>query len=106
MGATAATAAQMQVMSYMAYEAGGVIPGISGQAVPIIAHAKETVLPENMTRKLNAASGEGNAGHTINLSDNPTVNTIDSKGMADTLREHGETLGNIFADMLRKKNLA
>ena len=90
----------------LAFEEGGLIPGSVGTAVPIVAHAGETVIPENITRKLNQATGDGNASRPIEFNYHVNANNIDTKGMTDALREHGEFISNMVLNELRKKNVA
>lgn len=104
LGAAAASAAFAQVMGYMAFEQGGIVPGRSGMAVPAIVHGGEMVLPTSLSRKMQESAG--GAGRHIHMTYAPTVNAISSKGVADVLREHGEVLGGIMQDELRRANLA
>jgi hypothetical protein len=53
--------AAAETMSAMAFERGGIVPGSSGSAVPITAHAKEMVLPEHISSFIQSAAA-GAAG--------------------------------------------
>jgi hypothetical protein len=48
--------AAAETMSAMAFERGGIVPGTSGQPVPITAHAKEMVLPEHISSFIQGAA--------------------------------------------------
>lgn len=109
LGTAAAQAAFAQVMAYGAFEKGGIVPGAVGQAVPIIAHAGEGVMTERLTRGvLNAAGAgsNGSSGNTIHLHYNPSISSIDTRGVSDMLREHGEAFTNHMMNELRRSNAA
>lgn len=102
-GAAMASAA----LGFALFEKGGIVGGMTGSAVPIIAHAGEAVLPERLTSRLNsAAGGGGNAGHTINVNYSPTIHALSSSGMSDVLREHGEMMTEYMMGQLRRRNAA
>jgi hypothetical protein len=57
--AVSADAAAAAVMATIAFERGGIVPGSSGTAVPVLAHAKEMVLPEHLSTFVqDAAAGK------------------------------------------------
>lgn len=85
-------------------EHGGVVPGRTGEAVPILAHANEAVLPAPLTAMLTTAagngSGVGNAGHSFTSVSNIHATVLDPRGLeafADRTRDmHGRQM-NKFA---------
>jgi len=85
LGAAAAAAA---FALCMAFEKGGVVPGRSGDGVPILAHAGEAVLPQPMTSMLMnvANTGGGTGGHTFRSSSTINATVLDSKGLAGFAR--------------------
>jgi hypothetical protein len=51
-----ASEAAAETLAGMAFEHGGIVPGASGQPVPITAHAKEMVLPEHISSFIQSAA--------------------------------------------------
>ena len=73
--ALGAVAAATVFAAALAFEQGGIIPGQSGQAVPITGHAGEAVLPEHLTSfLLNAAGNTSNSTTNSSSSSSTSVN--------------------------------
>ena len=105
----APVAAAAAFAAVLAFEKGGLIPGASGQAVPMIGHAGEMVLPQHISHFVQMAaanSSGGNSGRSINVTYAPHLSAIDTKGMADMLRKNGEAFTDFFAGEMRKRNAA
>jgi hypothetical protein len=78
-------ASTMAYASMVALEKDGTV----GRTGPALVHAGEAVLPRNLTTMLQGAAGKGNAGR-VNLTYHAHVSAIDTRGVSDLLREHGE----------------
>jgi hypothetical protein len=90
-------------MAMSSFEEGGIVGGMRGSPVPIVAHAGEAVLPERLTSRLNDASG-GIGGGDVHLHYSPTVHAIDSFGMSDALKGHSEEISAMVMSELRRAN--
>ena len=84
-----AAEAAAETLGGIAYEKGGIIPGTVGQAVPIIGHAGEAVLPEKITNFIygaadhiaNSLSSVSNSSSTNSTTHvRPTININHSGG--------------------------
>jgi len=106
----APVAAAAAFAAVLAFEKGGLVPGGRGEAVPVVAHAGEAVLPAKLTNFLvNAASSgaaSGNAGRSINVNYSPTIHAIDTRGVSDMMREHASIMAEALAGELRRRNAA
>jgi hypothetical protein len=97
-GVAAATfAAVMAFAPLAAFEAGGVVGGMSGMPVPIMAHAGERVLSapqtQNFERMVNSSTSNSRSAH-INYS--PTISgAFDHASMKQTLATHSEDILSI-----------
>jgi hypothetical protein len=101
----AAPAAFAATVAFGAQE-GGIIPGASGQAVPMIGHAKELVLPENLSTAFQnmvasggAAASGGATGHTFAFA--PVVHAMDAEGVDRVLSKHSRTFQKHVANWFR-----
>jgi hypothetical protein len=66
---------------------------------------REAVLPRNITTMLQGAAGHGNAGRGIMVNYHTHVSAIDTRGVSDLLREHGEQISTHFASEMRRRNM-
>jgi len=104
-----AAMAAMAFTSVMAFEAGGIAPGVEqGDVVPARLTPGEAVIPKKLTEGLTrAAEGGGmGGGHhtTVHIHQTNHVNTIDGDGMRDTLEKHADELERHIGKSLRKMN--
>jgi len=90
----------------LAFDKGGIVPGVSGNAVPAVVHAGEMVLPPKVANFIQTAATNGNGGPSVNIHYAPTVNAISTRGMQDALREHGELVTSLVMTEMRKRNAA
>ena len=94
--ALAIVAAGATFAAMMAFEEGGIVPGVGrGDIVPAMLTPGEGVVP-----------GMGGGGHTYHLHVRPTyhVQTIDGDGMQDALEKHSDQLQRHIQNTLRKMN--
>lgn len=63
------------------------------------------MLPRNITTVLQGAAGHGNAGRGIMVNYRAHVSAIDTRGVSDLLREHGEQFSTQFAGEMRRRNM-
>ena len=73
-----AASAASATEAYIAFEKGGIIPGKRGEAVPIIGHAGEAVLPQRLSTFLNTAANTSIANSASTT--NNTTNNTTSRG--------------------------
>ncbi|HET9285425.1 MAG TPA: hypothetical protein VFR24_26030 [Candidatus Angelobacter sp.] len=107
LGAAAATATFAAVMAFgsLTSAAGGFYEVDRDQLALI--HKKEMVLPASIAERLrsNLASGaDSSADLHVHVYSN--VNAIDSASFKDTIKQHGNMIGNEVARILKKRNLA
>jgi len=69
-------------------------------------HKKEMVLPAGIADRLRTtvAGGGGDSGMNVNVFHN--VNAIDAASFQDTIKKHGNMIGNEVARVLKKKGLS
>jgi hypothetical protein len=84
----------------MAFEQGGEIPGDG--AVPIIAHAGETVVTKALTDQVKGNVGKGGKGHTVNV--HTTVNAVDAENFGQLLNKHASVVAAHVTGQLRRMN--
>ena len=100
-GAIEASAAFVGVM---AFEQGGLIPGIG--AVPIIGHGGETVVTKALTDRVESSERGGGKGsgsqNTWNFS--PTVHAMDAEGVDRVLAKHSSVFQRHIAATVRRMN--
>jgi hypothetical protein len=105
--AATAYAATMSFVGLAAFDQGGVVGGMGGMPVPIMAHAGERVLSapqtQNFERMVNQTGGGG--GHSTHLHYNGQVNAFDKNGMRETLRTHAEDILQIVREGLNTGKL-
>jgi hypothetical protein len=105
LGAAAAAATFSAVMAFssLTSAAGGFYEVDSDQLAFI--HRREMVLPAGIADRLRntieAGGGEGNRGVHIHLYH--SVNAIDSASFKDTIRQHGQMIGDEVARVLRRR---
>jgi hypothetical protein len=87
--------------SLIAFEKGGIV----GRTGPALVHQDEAVLPRKLTAMLQGAAGHGNTGREIVVNYHAHVSAIDTKGISDLLREHGEQFSTHFASEMRRRNM-
>jgi hypothetical protein len=106
LGAAAAAATFAAVMAFgsVTSAAGGFYEVDRDQLAFI--HKKEMVLPAGIADRLRTtvAGGGGDSGMNINVFHN--VNAIDSASFQDTIRKHGNMIGNEVARVLKKRQSA
>jgi len=106
LGAAAAAATFAAVMAFgsVTSAAGGFYEVDRDQLAFI--HKKEMVLPAGIADRLRTtvAGGGGDSGININVFHN--VNAIDSASFQDTIRKHGNMIGNEVARVLKKRQSA
>ena len=98
MGAPAAGASAM--VSAMAFEYGGEIPG-SG-AVPIMAHGGETVVTKALTDQVKGNRSGGGGGHTVHVTQH--IHTMDAEGFERVLAKNASAVQRHVTSTLRKMN--
>jgi hypothetical protein len=89
----------------MAFEQGG----LTGEGGLSVLHPKEMVLPQHLSdfvqKAASGASGDtSNPAHSFNYTAH--INAIDSTGMADALKDHGELMFKMVQGQMRNRNLA
>lgn len=93
--------------SLAAFEAGGVVQGMSGMPVPIMAHAGERVLntmqTQNFERMVNQTSSPSLTQH---LHYEPKINAYDRTGMRSTLQSHADDILGIVRDGINTGRLS
>jgi hypothetical protein len=97
----------MAFASVMAFEGGGIVPGVGrGDIVPARLEPGETVLPRRMTEKLSKASDSGDSRPhmQVHIHHSPTIHALDSQGMDRVLTKHADTLQQHFERTVRKMN--
>jgi hypothetical protein len=100
-------AATLAFTSVMAFHNGGMVPGVGyGDIVPAMLEPGETVIPKAMTEKLSSGGSDSNSRGDVHLHFRPTyhVQTIDSGGVRDMLRQHNQEFSKHFQGELRKMN--
>jgi hypothetical protein len=92
----------------MAFEEGGIVPGVErGDVVPARLSPGETVLPKQMTERLNnaAGSGDNNRPH-VHVHHYPTyhISAIDGASVRGMLKTHQREFSQHFHSEVRKLN--
>jgi len=102
-GAAAATFAAV-----MAFEAGGIVPGVENfDSVNAKVMPGEAILPKQLTENLSHAArhGNGSGGEThIHVHQALHVNALDRDGVDEVLTKHADTFKKHFHDHVRKLN--
>ena len=96
----------------MAFDGGGIVPGINGgrDSVNAVLGPEEMVLPAPLSTGLqqmikDGVAGNKNAGDThLHYSNTYHVNTIDGDGMREALEAHSDMVQGHIQGVLRKRN--
>ena len=94
----------------MAFEGGGVVPGIGrGDIVPAMLSPGEGIVPGGVMDGLNKMAREGGMGggthyHVHGVHFAPTVHALDSEGVDRVLDKHSDKFQRHFENTLRKMN--
>jgi hypothetical protein len=101
--------AAMAFASVMAFEGGGLVPGVGrGDVVPAMLTPGEAVIPKKLTEGLTNAAEHGglDRGPDVHVHHTPTyhIHAIDADGVNQMLREHGEKFTQHATNTLRKMN--
>ncbi len=107
----APTLGAMAFASMMAFEAGGIVPGVEkGDVVPARLTPGEGIIPKNLMEGLtNAAkhgdvSGSGGDTH-VHLHNTYHLQALDNTGIQAVLDRHGDALEQHVGNALRKKGM-
>jgi hypothetical protein len=106
----APTMAAAAFASVMAFEVGGIVPGVGrGDIVPAMLTPGEAVLPKDLTEGLTNAAKFGNLGGQsgdihVHVHHNPTIHALDAQGMERVLQKNAHVLTRHFHNELRKLN--
>jgi hypothetical protein len=96
-----AIAGSLAFASVMAFAEGGEVPGVGpGDTVPAMLTPGETVVTKSLTDQVKNSRGGG--GHTFHFA--PTVNAVDSDGVADMLDKHEAVFTAKMTSILRKNH--
>jgi hypothetical protein len=92
--------------SVMAFERGGIVPGIGhGDVVPAMLTPGEGVLPKKLMERINAAPDVSDGPrYTVHVHHSNTIHALDSDGVDAVLRKHGDKLHRHVENTLRKMN--
>jgi hypothetical protein len=93
----------------MAFEKGGIVPGIGGvDTVPAMLTPGEGIVPKGVMEGLSDMARNGNAGgaphYHVNMRNTYHVNTIDGDGMQGTLEKHSDQLQRHVEKAIRRLN--
>ncbi len=104
------TLAAAAFASVMAFEEGGIVPGVErGDVVPARLSPGEAVLPRTLTENLSNAAKTGSSGPqaSVHFHHSPTyhVNTIDGDGMRDTLAKHADVVEKHMESAFRRRGM-
>jgi hypothetical protein len=97
--------------SVMAFEQGGIVPGVeTGDVVPTRTTPGEAILPKGLTEMLTNAAKFGSPngdGPDVHFHHSPTyhINTIDGDGMKATLDRHADVIEKHVENTFRKKGM-
>ncbi len=97
----------MAFASVMAFNAGGMVPGVDNfDSVNARLTPGETVIPKQMTERLNRAAEGGDSKPHVTIHHSPTyhVQTIDGDGIRQTLTKHKEEFSRHVNAELRRMN--
>jgi hypothetical protein len=97
--------------SVMAFEQGGIVPGVEqGDVVPTRTTPGEAILPKGLTEMLTNAAKFGNNGdnremHVHQHEHNWNINAFDSDGMDRVLTKHSDVIEKHVENQFRKKGM-
>lgn len=95
-GAAAASyAGALSFLGLAAFEKGGIVGGMSGMPVPIMAHAGERVLTTQQTQNFERVANSTSNHRAVNIHYNPSINAYDRSGMKQTLTAERDTILSI-----------
>jgi hypothetical protein len=105
----APTLAAVGFAAMMAFEGGGIVPGVAhGDVVPAMLTPGETVIPKDMTERLNRAtdSGGGQTRGETHFHYHAThhIHAIDGASVEKMLDKHGDKFERHFFDRVRNMN--
>lgn len=100
----ASTFAQIVSFTPVASAAGGWdVPGsISPGGALTLIHPNEMVLPPSIANAIRSGGGGPGGGGDVHVHYSPTIHAIDARGMREALREHGDTLRDIYRQQQRE----
>jgi hypothetical protein len=111
MVAPVSEAAYTQLSSFIPrvnFHAAGGYYEVNGDQIGLV-HDKEMVLPAGIANRLRStidSMGEGGgSGRGINVNVYHSVNAIDASSFKDTIRQHGNMIGNEVARVIRRNSL-
>lgn len=98
----------MAFAAAMAFNEGGMVPGVENyDAVPAKLTPGETVIPKQMTERLNRAAGDGDqpprAIH-VSVNHSPTIHALDAQSMERVLEKNAAAVSRHVEHTLRKMN--
>jgi hypothetical protein len=102
--------AAMAFASMMAFEEGGIVPGVGrGDVTPAMLTPGESVLPKQLTEGLTRAAEGGSMGGDTHVHVHHhavyNVQAFDSAGVDKVLQQHGEKFVDHAARELRRRNM-
>jgi hypothetical protein len=100
----------MAFSSMMAFEEGGIVPGVErGDVVPARLTPGEGIIPKPLMDNLTHAAQSGDTGRGgdthVHVHMTNHVNTIDGDGMQQTLEKHADVVEQHVYHALRKRNM-
>jgi len=99
-------AAAAAFAAVLAFERGGIIPGGIGEAVPMLGHGQEMVLPAHVSNWVLQAAGarpDGSGGSSNFHYHAPEVSAFDSGGLDRVLNNHADRFGRAAMHYLRRR---
>jgi len=105
--AMAPSLAALGFASVMAFEGGGIVPGVErGDVVNAKLEPGETVLPKRMTERLSKATDSDDNRPHMTVQHRPTyhIHAIDGASVRGMLQKHGDDFHKHFERTLRKMN--
>ena len=98
--------AALAFSSVMAFQQGGVVPGIgTGDIVPAMLEPGEGVIKNSAMEKINRGEMGNTTNHThVHTHVNYTVSALDSDGMDKVLAKHSDAISKHVGNELRKMN--
>jgi hypothetical protein len=104
----APTLAALAFSSMMAFEEGGIVPGVErGDVVPARLTPGEAILPKQLTENLTRASQGGSSGSGdvhVHVHQTNHLHAIDGDGVGQMLEKHADTFSRHLEGQLRKMN--
>jgi hypothetical protein len=92
--------------SVMAFEEGGVVPGVGNfDTVPAKLTPGEGVIPKPIMERLSNSPGEGGKTTHVKVNFAPHINAIDSNGVSKMLEKHADKFAAHVEAQLRRRNV-